>query len=198
MCRFIESIKIINGEAKLLDLHQKRMHQSVLTKFNLKAPDLRLILNTVEIPSNGIFKCRIIYDSIIRKLEFIPYKKREIESLKVVIDNDINYVFKFENRDKLNKLFSKRKNCDDIIIVKNNQITDSSYSNLVFFDGINWLTPVNPLLNGIQRQFLLSKKLIFETKITVKNIKYYQKIGLINAMLDLESMPVISIENVKF
>ena len=46
--------------------------------------------------------------------------------------------------------------CDEILIIKDGHITDTSISNIVFRlpDGW-WLTPFTPLLKGIMRTYLL-------------------------------------------
>ncbi|MCA1759522.1 MAG: aminotransferase class IV, partial [Bacteroidales bacterium] len=100
------------------------------------------------------------------------------------------------DRERLNLLFEKRGICDDIIIVKNGCITDSSFANIVFFDGVKWWTPDTPLLPGTQRAKLLEENKIFECRITPKDISIYSKVGLINAMNDLNEMMQIAIRKI--
>ena len=45
------------------------------------------------------------------------------------------------NRKNLEKLFLKKDDADDIIIVKNNFITDTSIANIALYNGGNWHTP---------------------------------------------------------
>jgi 4-amino-4-deoxychorismate lyase len=47
---------------------------------------------------------------------------------------------------------------EEIIIVKNNCITDTSYTNLLFLKDEKWYTPSTYLLNGVMRQHLLKEK----------------------------------------
>ena len=72
-----------------------------------------------------------------------------------------------------------------MIFVKNGLVTDSSYANLVFFDGTEWVTPTTFLLNGTCRQRLLSERKIKERIIHATDIPSFTHIGLINAMIDL-------------
>ena len=95
-------------------------------------------------------------------------------------------------------MFAQRGKCDDIIIIKNGLVTDAFAANLLFFDGKNWVTPTTPLLKGTQRQFLLDQEIIFETKIREEDICSYQKVGLINAMVSFEDMPVIPMEKIYY
>jgi len=86
--------------------------------------------------------------------------------------------------------------CDDIIIVKNGFVTDSFAANILFLDGVQWITPTTPLLNGTKRQFLLDQGIIAEKEIREEDIRTYQKVGLINAMIDFDEMPVIDIDSI--
>ncbi|MRI63486.1 chorismate-binding protein [Ornithobacterium rhinotracheale] len=184
---FLESIKIENHKIFYLAEHQKRVNQT-FEKFFPKAEvlDLEQVFSQQIIPEEGLFKARIVYSDQGYSLEISPYTPKKITSLKVVKKNDISYDFKFLNRDALNGLNDKPN--QEVIIVKNGQITDSSYANLVFFDGEKWVTPKTYLLNGTCRQRLLKEGKITEEKIEKKDIQKYQKIGFINAMLDLGEM----------
>lgn len=61
----------------------------------------------------------------------IPYAIPEIESFQLVENNSFDYSFKFEDRKELERMKMKAK-AEEIIIVKNNHITDTSYSNILF------------------------------------------------------------------
>ena len=60
---------------------------------------------------------------------------------RLIEDNKISYSYKYTTRGSLNELLTKRERYDEILIVKKGFITDTSYSNIIFFDGIKWLTP---------------------------------------------------------
>jgi 4-amino-4-deoxychorismate lyase len=113
-----------------------------------------------------------------------------------VCGNAIDYSFKFADRRKLDMLFEKRGNCDDIIIVKNGNITDSYVANLIFFDGQTWRTPDTPLLPGTQRAKLLYEGKISECKITPDDLTKYKKVGLINALNNFDEMQCVDIANI--
>ena len=59
-----------------------------------------------------------------------------------------------------------------------------------------WFTPTSYLLNGVQRQHLLSKKAIKETEITLDNIKEFTHFQLINSLNDFDDMFVYPIEKI--
>ena len=144
---------------------------------------------------DGRYKVRVVYDrDAVHAIEFLAYYPKKITSLEVVESEYFDYSFKFENRNRINKLLCQTK-ADDIIISIDNRITDSSYSNLVFRDGEDWFTPDLPLLNGVKRQQLLAENKIKEASVSVNDLAAFQKVSLINAMLDLGEV-VISTEQI--
>jgi len=191
MCRLIETIKTVNGQLLNLNYHNSRLNRSRKEIFDCKdLLDLNEIISVPRSCQTGIYKCRLIYSEKIHEIEFIPYLRRPVKSLKIIENNQINYAYKFENREELAKLFNCRQDCDDILIIKNNCITDTSFSNIVFYDGTRWITPSTPLLRGTQREKLLFEKKIFEGNIQLNDIKKVKKAKLINAMLEFEAEPI--------
>ncbi len=194
--RFIESLKVMGNELCNIELHQQRIDLTSKA-FSIKR---KIELKDIAIPKSNyhVQKCRIIYSKDDFNISFTEYKQRKIESLKIVIDDNIDYSYKFEDRDRLNRLFDKRESCSDIIIVKNGLITDTSFSNIVLFDGENYFTPSSFLLNGTMRQKLLKDGVITEKEIKLKDITAFKKLYLINALNSLEDNFSVSIENIHF
>jgi len=193
MCRLIETLKIKNGILENVCYHNKRLNSSRMSLFGCPVEiDLRSYICIPDEFRHGVFKCRVLYSSKIEFIEIVKYKKREVSSLKLVF-SDIEYSHKFKNRDTLNKLLERRGDCDEIMIVKNQMITDSSYSNLAFFDGNKWVTPIMPLLKGTKRQKLIDERMLVEKNIFVSEIKNYEKVSLINAMNELGEIEVNTI-----
>ncbi len=197
MCLLLETIKIVDGKPQNLDFHQKRFENARKSMFGLKNFDLLSeIIKVPEFAQNGLFRCRLLYKEKIEKIEFLPYNFRQIKTLRLVESNGIDYSYKFADRSELENLFARKGDCDDIIIVKNGLITDSFAANLVFYDGQKWWTPDSPLLKGTKREKFLAEKTISACKIELSDLQKYSKVGLINAMIDLDTMPVIPIQNI--
>jgi 4-amino-4-deoxychorismate lyase len=196
MCRFFESIKIDNNEIFNLPLHTRRLNAT--RRDMLEAADYIDLADVISIPDQfrrGLYKCRIVYSREIIDIQFHPYTKRSINSFKLVHDNDIEYSHKFEDKKRFEQLLRLKEPCDDIIIAKNNRITDTSFSNIAFYDGNKWITPATPLLNGTKREKLLQEGRIIEDEITVADLSHFKKASLINAMLELGER-VIDVENI--
>ena len=196
MSRLIESIKLDDGRFLRLHYHQNRVDRSMEDLFQLKnAFNLSTELMNQKHPKSGLFKCRIVYEKQIEAIEFLPYEPRKIESLKVVHDQTIDYPYKFEDRTKIDALFEQRQFCDDVLIVKNGFVTDSSFSNIIFFDGYKWVTPNTPLLKGTMRQFLIEAAEIKEQPVTIQDIPSFKSFRLINSMLGFDG-PEIEVSKI--
>lgn len=196
MSQFIESIKVEDQEIFLLDLHQKRINQTFSHFGKEDSIDLAKIFKNLQHDEDGLFKLRIAYDLDKRiRTQMIPYAIPEIQDFQLVENNSFDYSFKFEDRKELDKMKMKAK-AEEIIIVKNNHITDTSFSNLLFLKGKEWFTPTTYLLNGVQRQHLLKLKKIKEAEITLQNIKQFTHFQIINAMNDFDDMFIYPISRI--
>lgn len=186
MSQFIESIKVEDQEIFLLDLHQKRVDHTFAHFGKDGSIDLAKIYKQLDHTEDGLFKLRIVYD-LDKKIrtQMIPYAIPELNDFQLVENNSFDYSFKSEDRKELEKMKMKSR-AEEIIIVKNNHITDTSYSNLLFKKGKDWFTPYTYLLNGVQRQNLLKHKKIKETEITLQNLKEFSHFQLINALNDFD------------
>ncbi len=196
MSQFIESIKVEDQEIFLLEFHQKRVDQTFAHFGKEGSIDLAKIYKHLEHDEDGLFKLRIVYD-LDKKIrtQMIPYAIPELEDFQLVENNSFDYYFKSEDRKELERMKMKSK-AEEIIIVKNNHITDTSYSNLLFKKGKDWFTPSTYLLNGVQRQNLLKHKKIKETEITLQNLKEFSHFQMINALNDFDENFIYPIDRI--
>lgn len=194
---FIETIKVKDGIFYNLPLHIARLNRAAIQFFG-SAPLLELSENMIpEALRVGLVKCRVTYGSQIVSIEFEPYCFRKISSLTLVEDNAIDYAYKSVDRSSLNELYSRRASGDDVLIVRNGLITDTSYANVVLRNEDGFYTPKSCLLGGIKRQCLIEKGVIREVEVNLDNLKSFSKLYLINAMIDLEDEISISISDLK-
>ncbi len=196
MSRLIESIKVYNKKLYSIEYHNVRMNNSRAELFNSK--DKIDFLKVILLPndlSNELYKCRVIYSEEIISVDFQIYKKRKVDYLKVVYDDEITYSHKFEDRTKFEKHLRESK-ADEILVIKNGLVTDTSFSNVVFFDGTKYLTPSSPLLKGTKRAKLVAKGIIQEEEIGLNDIQKFKHFYLINALLDISEENKISIEKI--
>lgn len=184
MEKLLETLKIVNGIAPFLSFHQERLNYSRQMLFN--AQNEIYLANFIRAPSPvGIYKCRIIYSETIETVEYSYYKPRTFQTFKIIENDDIAYPFKYLNRDELNRLSKLKGNADDILIIKQGLVTDTSIANVAFFDENNnkWVTPSTPLLNGTTRTRLLREKQIIEATIRLEDLTVFTKMAMMNALV---------------
>ena len=198
MSQFIESIKVEDTEIFLLDQHQKRVNETFSYFGKEVSINIDEIFKSLKHDEDGLYKFKITYDLTGKyRTQMIPYAMSEIANFQLVENNSYDYSFKFEDRKEIEKMKILSK-AAEIIIVKNNHITDTSYSNLLFKKGKDWFTPKTFLLNGVQRQSLLKAKKIKEAEITLQNLSEYSHFQLINALNEADdsySYPIDRIKN---
>ena len=194
MYPLFESLCVKNGRVLNGEWHQLRFQKAYQNFFG-RQPAFNL-LDPIELPQifcQGIVKLKISYNETGRQLDFQHYHMQQIQSVRLVPTNDLDYTHKYTEREKLDALFALREGCDDILIIRKGSITDSYYANVVFFDGKDWWTPELPLLEGTCRARLLANGIIKTTPLQVEDLKNFLGIKLINAMRDM-SQPMITIE----
>lgn len=189
MSLLFETIKVVNKKLQHVSFHNERMNRSRLELFGCK--DELNLADQIEIPTditNECYTCKVIYSDNIKDVEFRKYTRRNVAKLRLVKKDEIDYSYKYLDRKALNALVGKH--CDDesedILIIKDGRVTDTSYSNVALFDGKEWHTPKFPLLKGTKRAKLLYDKRIVEKDIMVYELENYEQILLINAMLEFD------------
>lgn len=183
MCLFIETIRIEDGKVYNLDYHIERFDRTRAAFWKGSAPiDLRTLVSPQSL--TGVYKCRVVYGREIEEITYVPYQMRDVSSLRLVVADTVYYTYKSTNRENLNALYAQRKMADDVLIVKDGCLTDTSIANVALYDGKMWCTPSRPLLRGTKRAELLDKKIIVEKDIPQAHLGEYSKIMLFNAMID--------------
>ena len=176
---YFETIKCEDFEIFNLEYHNKRVANTIGLNINLQ--------EYIYPPSEELLRCKIIYnDYEVLNVEYFPYKKREINSFKLVFDDNIDYSKKYLNRESLDKLFTQKDDCDEIIIIKNKIVTDTSIANIAIFHNGVLITSKNSLLKGTTRNRLLEDKFLVEKDITLNMLKKASKIALMNAMIGFD------------
>lgn len=200
---FIETIRFTDGVFHNLDLHQQRMDRTCREAFDTKAPSIAI--SSLGEPAqswNRAFKCRVTYSRHIEKIEFEPYAPHPPRSLRIVECDDIDYHLKYADRSRLGELKTLAGDCDDILIVRNGLLTDSSYANIILHTLDRLLTPSVPLLAGVMRQRLIADGAVSCAELTPSDLLPGNQLGvyavsIINAMLPLTATSPIPLSNIK-
>lgn len=154
MCRFIETI----GKPDRLLLHNARMNATRRCFFG-SVPDLDLqtVVDGCRAPE-GCCRYRAFYAEFIERIEYFPYRLRPVHTLRLVA-------------------------ADDVLMVRQGRLIDTSIANIALFNGQEWLTPSHPLLAGTRRADLLPRGLIRPADLLVADLLQFCRIRLFNAMI---------------
>lgn len=194
MYPFVETICLINGNFRNLRYHNRRLNHT--RKMNFDAKHFIDLEDRILIPEEfktGKVKVRVLYTDEIIDIQFSTYQNIEINTLKTVeINPDFDYQFKSTQRKYFADLLSQHQE-NDLLLVKDNFITDSTFTNLIFSDGNQWFTPQNCLLEGCMRQHLLDQGKIISTLIALEDLPQFKSFKRINAMMDFDEAPELPI-----
>jgi len=189
--QLLESIRCENGEVLHLSYHQARL-DSALKDLHLNAT--YQLKEHITPPDKALYRCRVLYDAQTLHTQYLPYTKRSIKKLQLIESNALNYNYKYADREALELLYAQRGEADDVLIVQDKLVTDTTIANIAFYDGKQWLTPQKPLLEGTTRARLLDEKKIVEAAIHVNELNAFTHFALLNAMIgfDLVKNGIIS------
>jgi 4-amino-4-deoxychorismate lyase len=187
----LESICLLEGIPQHLHYHEQRMNRA---RAELLHEKTLLSLQTFPEPPpeyrHGQVKCRILYRHQVEQIEWSHYTPKTIRSLQPVQADSLDYAHKYADRSTLEMLLQQRGSADDILIIRHNRITDTSYCNVAFRNGAGWITPAEPLLPGTCRQRLIDTGVLEPADIRLAELRHFTEIYLFNAMLPLGSLLV--------
>ena len=98
MERFIETIKVLDGQFYNLEAHERRARATAEAFFG---KPLAWEVGRMVVPAamcSGLVKCRVVYDSEVREVSFQPYVMRRIRSLRLVNGDGVDYRYKSTDR----------------------------------------------------------------------------------------------------
>lgn len=181
----LESIKVQHHKIYNLAYHQERIAHGLKTIYRSNASiDFQPIKEAIGAIDDGLYKLRIVYNDIYLKYELIPYSIKRPTTLQLLTSQRVEYSHKYLDRTQLDKLYTLKRNADDMLIVKNGMITDTYYCNVALRKGGSWFTPKVPLLKGTKRQQLLDDKQLSEEMIYVDDLHQFDRIRLFNALIE--------------
>lgn len=198
---FIETIRVENGKINNLDLHVKRSSDAIQRHFGMsyvipfeqlleehfhKAQPQKKQPQKEGSLYDGVYKFRVVYSNKVLKHTLTRYSPQPLKTLKMIECNNIEYGYKYEDRSRIESLRALRGACDDILIIKNGFVTDTSYGNLLFKlkTDNNLYTPDTFLLNGTKREYMLTYGIISERELRIENISECESFYMINAMVE--------------
>lgn len=183
--KFIESIRLENGELMNLGLHQHRTEMTLLAHYGARVHiDLSRELAHRSLPAGGLYKVRVTYDREIAGIDVDPYTRAGVRGIELVDASDLDYRFKYAERSVLDALRERVPPGVQPVVVQDGYIRDALYANVCFFDGNTWLTPERPLLEGTARRAALARGEVRAAAVRAEDYRKgkYTQVKLINCM----------------
>ena len=172
---YFETIKCDDFEVFNLNYHNKRISRTIGLNLNLQ--------EYIYPPNNKLLKCKVIYNQYeIISINYSEYRPKNINKFKIMYCNTIEYTYKFTNREEIDTLNTQKNEAEEIIIVKNGLLTDTSIANIAILKNNQWITPSKPLLLGTTRERLLESNYLKEANLTVNDLLNANSIAILNAM----------------
>lgn len=186
----------MNGRIYNLKRHEARVRSSRIALFgSSNRLRLRHYIQLTSSLTSGLVKCRITYGHNVEQVEYEKYRPKTIKTLKIINGDHVSYIHKYADRSSINSLYSQRGDNDDILIIKNGYVTDSSYSNVALLQGNQWYTPSTYLLSGTKRAQLIAQGKVKVRDIKVSDLRQYSKLCLFNAMIGFNKV-LIDIDHI--
>ncbi len=183
MYPFFETVRIEGRRIHNRIWHNRRLNRTLYDRFGIRSD--YDIADYIDLPSDdGLYRCKLLYGPAIGAVTLTPYRRRRYRSLQC-IDAEISYSYKSTDRSAIDALFSRRGESDDIIIVRDGLLTDTSIANIALFDGLHWYTPEVPLLEGTMRASLIDAGLLRTRRIDRGFLRKSTEFALLNAMTGL-------------
>ncbi len=173
-----ETIKAIDGVLQHIDYHQARFDK---TRQECYGSADKISLSSLLLPPKNLTcKVRVEYAQKVLHVDYIPYLPRLINSF-CIVESDLNYTYKWSNREEINALLVE--DYDDIMIIKNGLLCDTSIANVaLLIDGV-WMTPQMPLLTGVTRQRLIDSGFLQVENLTEESLQKMEKFAIMNALI---------------
>jgi 4-amino-4-deoxychorismate lyase len=179
MSRYFETIRVEHGTPQHLSYHEKRIFQTIGKHVDL-AP-------MIKPPSDELLRCKVIYDQAIQTITYTPYQPKDLKKF-LLVDIDFDYNKKYLDRDNFKRLLAQHPKYDDVIMVKDGLITDTTIANTAFYMDHIWVTPKKPLLEGTARARLLDNQQLAFADLSKNDIQNTGRFAIINAMVGFKEI----------
>jgi len=183
-----ETIRLLDGVVHNAEYHNRRLNQ---TRKNLygSTTTIEILDYLPTLPTEGLHKIKITYVDTILDISIEPYTPRDITEF-ICVNTDMDYSYKYTHRDKLNQLTKDLKPNQEIIIIKDNLITDTSIANIAIYIDNIWLTPATPLLTGTTRAKLIDDQYLKKANLNIDDLNRATSIALMNAMIGFQQINI--------
>jgi len=159
------------------------------------------LIECIDVPENfqeeKVIRCRIEYNAHLFSIHYYPYVSRQIHSIKMVpLPNEFDYRYKYADRKLIEDLYDQRDGADEILMVKDGWITDTSIANIALSKNGKWYTPSIPLLAGTTWKRLIHAGSLIPKPIHATDMGNFDTFRIFNAMNSFNEAEEIPIKNI--
>ncbi len=187
MYPFFETLRAQGESVDHFAYHRRRMERTLRAN-GMPEPrtdwfaQLELALRAQALASPQPLRLHVDYDGISWQIAAGPLPTTPMRTLRLVVDNSIAYPYKSTDRSCLDRLFQQREEADDVLIVKDGYITDTSRANLLLLRQGEWFTPQHSLLPGTTQERLVEELHLQFVPIAPRELDRYEQLWIINAL----------------
>lgn len=182
----LETFCLLNGKLINLPYHKDRIERTLGEHYPI-TPFVEAIEKEAKSldATTGKWRASVTYSLLgIESVKLIPYRQPQITGFKLIPIQNNFYSKKWADRTRLNQYKELLPPGIEPIFILDGQVTDTSFTNLLFERKGNLYTPSTPLLRGTKRSQLLDRVVIIPIPLLTTELASYEKIHLINAMLN--------------
>ena len=179
--RLLETIRIEEGKPLHLAYHNRRFNRSRRSLFGA-TEDLHLADFLTNVPSSGLWRCRVLYTLYIEKVEYLPYTFNH-PSRFALAKFEGDYAYKYADRSAFARLKKTHPEAAELLLCRDGHLTDTTIANIALRRGDTWYTPARPLLEGTTRQRLLEEGRLVSAEIPCDALGEFDELALMNAMI---------------
>lgn len=181
----LETFCLEDGNLLHLKYHEDRIRWSTGQEI-----DISLFTEAIKsdpsytLAQRGKWRVSVTYSpSSLLSIHFVPYQVPEIGLLKPITIEENYYPYKWADRSQFESIKRELPRGTEPLFILDGLVTDTSFTNVVLEKDGQLFTPKSYLLKGTKRSYLLDKGIIQECNITLENLRHYDTIHLVNAML---------------
>lgn len=206
-CRYLETLGMRGEEAHALELHRDRVRRTLLHAgappeghplLEELVPE-RLVARLRKELGEGyraeqLYRLSYSYDcETLCELRCLAYEPRQLERLVLwELPEGFDYSYKYADRSFFEAVQAELQQGELPLFVRpDGSLSDTSYTNIVLWTAAGYRTPERPLLEGTERRRLLEAGRISAVPLTLMDLSACRGVYLINAMMPLETAPLL-------
>lgn len=206
-CRYLETLGLRGGQPHALELHRDRVCRTLLHAGGTPeghplleelVPERLVARLKAELGegycADQLYRLSYSYDREgVQELRCLAYEPRQLQRLVLCeLPEGFDYSYKYADRSFFEAVQAELQQGELPLFVRpDGSLSDTSYTNIVLRTAADYRTPERPLLEGTERRRLLEAGRISVAPLSVADLSACRGVYLINAMMPLESAPLL-------